>query len=242
MQQTMTGGPELPFSLHAIHSTSEGLYIMPDVLKLNYRSLNYAARDRERARVRAGETIVWENAKICIQQVAAHFKWPWSWRPKLAQHACCSPPSLSLSLFTTLVLPTLLPPHAFVQSWPRNCDVFCCCSCEYLASQPKLFHLRPLSVSLSLSLSLPVSPLQWVYVNLYACLWDESGRGRLDKFFYSEQTKFHFFFLFLALDNFIVVLLFYSGNAANKMREGKKTNNNQFCLYFCCDHCRANGA
>lgn len=55
MQQTMTGAPELPFSLHAIHSTSEGLY---DVLKLNYRSLNYAARDRERARVRAGETIV----------------------------------------------------------------------------------------------------------------------------------------------------------------------------------------
>lgn len=104
MQQTMTGGPELPFTLHAIHSTREGLYIKPDVLKLNYRSLNYAARDRER--VRAGETIVWENAKICIQQVAAHFKWPWSWRPKLAQHACCSPPPLSLPT------PLLSSPHS----------------------------------------------------------------------------------------------------------------------------------
>lgn len=58
------------------------------------------------------------------------------------------------SLHHTLAIPTF--PHAFGQSWLRNCDVFCCCCCcyEYLASQPKLFHLRPPALSRTLSFSL----------------------------------------------------------------------------------------
>lgn len=67
---------------------------------------------------------------------------------------------------------------------------------------------------------------------MYACLWDESGRGRLDKFFYCEQTKFRFFFCFLGLDNFFVVLLFNGGNAANKKRGRKPTTTTSFVCTF----------
>lgn len=60
------------------------------------------------------------------------------------------------SLHHTLAIPTF--PYAFGQSWLRNCDVFCCCCCcccyEYLASQPKLFHLRLPALSRTLSFSL----------------------------------------------------------------------------------------
>lgn len=157
MQQTMTGGPELPFSLHAIHSTSEGLYIMPDVLKLNYRSLNYAARDRERARVRAGETIVWENAKICIQQVAAHFKWPWSWRPKHSMRAALLPLSPSLSS------PLLSCPHScpHMHLYKAGHATVTCFVVALASIWPvnQSFFTFARSQSLYLSLCLSLSPL-----------------------------------------------------------------------------------